>query len=171
MLIVVSDSSPLMNLAGIGRLYLVHEQFGKVIIPASVWDEIVLNSATLPGASEIREAYDAGWISRAKPDNTAVVDLLGLGLHRGEAEAIALAIELHSSLILLDDADARLAATALGLRKTGVIGILIKAKADGKIESLRRELDALMDRMGFYIDDGLYRQALSSCGEISDSIE
>jgi len=171
MLIVVSDSSPLMNLAGIGRLYLVHEQFGKVIIPASVWDEIVLNSATLPGASEIREAYDAGWISRARPDNTAVVDLLGLGLHRGEAEAIALAIELHSSLILLDDADARLAATALGLRKTGVIGILIKAKADGKIESLRRELDALMDRMGFYIDDGLYRQALSSCGEISDSIE
>jgi predicted nucleic acid-binding protein len=36
MLKVVSDSSPLMNLAGIGRLYLVHEQFGDVIIPPSV---------------------------------------------------------------------------------------------------------------------------------------
>ena len=168
MLVVVSDSSPLMNLAGIGRLYLVHEQFGEVIIPPSVWDEIVLNSDTLSGASEVRDAYDAGWISLARPDNTAVVDLLGLGLHRGEAEAIALAIELRSSLILLDDADARLAATTLGLHKTGVIGILIKAKADGKIESLRHELNALMDRMGFYIDDGLYRDALLSVGEISD---
>ena len=168
MLVVVSDSSPLMNLAGIGRLYLVHEQFGEVIIPPSVWDEIVLNSDTLPGVSDVRKAYDAGWISLAKPDNTAVVDLLGLGLHRGEAEAIALAIELRSSLILLDDADARLAATTLGLRKTGVIGILIKAKIDGKIESLRHELNALMDRMGFYIDDGLYREALLSVDEISD---
>jgi len=157
-----------MNLAGIGRLNLVHEQFGEVIIPPSVWDEIVLNSDTLPGAFEIREAYDAGWISLARPDNTAVVDLLGLGLHRGEAEAIALAIELRSALILLDDADARLAATTLGLRKTGVIGILIKAKIEGKIESLRLDLNALMDRMGFYIDDGLYREALLSVGEISD---
>lgn len=170
MLTVVSDSSPLMNLAGIDRLYLVHEQFGNVIIPPSVWDEIVLNSDTLPGTSEVREAYDAGWISLARPDNTAVVDLLGLGLHRGEAEAIALAIELHPALILLDDADARLAATSLGLRKTGVIGILIKAKVDGKIESLRRELNALMDRMGFYIVDRLYRESLSSVGEISDLI-
>lgn len=166
MLTVVSDSSPLMNLAGIDRLYLVHEQFGEVVIPPSVWDEIVLNSNTLPGAYEVRRANDAGWISIAKPDNTAVVDLLGLGLHRGEAEAIALAIELRSSLILLDDADARLAATTFGLRKTGVIGILIKAKLDGKIESLRLELNALMDRMGFFIDDGLYRQALSSVGEV-----
>jgi hypothetical protein len=133
-----------------------------------VWDEIVLNGDTLPGASEVREACDAGWISRAKPDNTAVVDLLGLGLHRGEAEAIALAIERRSSIILLDDADARMAATTLGLRKTGVIGILIKAKADGKIESLRLELDKLMDRMGFYIDDRLYDRALSVVGEHSD---
>ncbi|MDO8872359.1 MAG: hypothetical protein Q7V05_06475 [Methanoregula sp.] len=70
MLVVVSDSSPLMNLAGIDRLYLVHEQFGEVIIPPSVWDEIVLNSDTLPGVSEVRKAYDAGWISIARPDNT-----------------------------------------------------------------------------------------------------
>ena len=43
---------------------------------SSISDEIVLNSDTLPGVFEIREAYNAGWISRAKPDNTAVVDLL-----------------------------------------------------------------------------------------------
>ena len=167
---VISDSSPLMNLSGIGRLYLVHEQFGAVVIPPSVWNEIILNSDTLPGSSEVKKACDDGWISIAKPGNTTVVDLLGLGLHRGEAEAIALAVELHSSLILLDDADARIAATALGLRKTGVIGILIKAKTDGKIDSLREELNALMDRMGFYIDEELYGQALSSVGEKTDLI-
>lgn len=42
------------------------------------------------------------------------------------------------------------------------------AKIDSKIESLRHELNALMDHMGFYIDDELYREALLSVGEISD---
>lgn len=165
---VISDSSTLINLAGIGRLHLLHEMFGKVIIPPSVWDEIVLAGTTMPGASEVREAWGNGWIIIIKPDNTAVVDLLGQGLHRGEAESIALAVEQCADLILLDDADARLAAVTFDLFKTGVIGILIKAKADGKIESLRVELNNLMENMGFYIDESLYRRALSSVGEIDN---
>jgi len=51
-----------INLAGIGRLYLLHEMFGRVTIPHGVWDEVVLRG-DLPGASEVREARDIGWIS------------------------------------------------------------------------------------------------------------
>ena len=58
--IVISDSSTLINLAGIGRLYLLHEMLGQVIIPHSVWDEVVLSGNTLPGASEVRKARDSG---------------------------------------------------------------------------------------------------------------
>jgi len=48
----------LINLAGIGRSYLLHERFGRVIIPHSVWDEVVLLGDTLPGASEVWEARE-----------------------------------------------------------------------------------------------------------------
>lgn len=167
--IVISDSSSLINLAGIGRLNLLHEIFGRVIIPQSVWDEVVLRGDTLPGASEVREARDTGWISIQTPVNTSVVNLLGLDLHRGEAETIALAIEQNADLILLDETDARWVAATFGLKKTGVIGILIKAKNEGKISSLRRELNLLKDTMGFFIDDRLYHQALSSVDEIDDT--
>ena len=166
--VVISDSSTLINLAGIGRLYLLHEMFGRVIIPHSVWDEVVLRG-DLPGASEVREARDSGWISIQKTVNTAVVNLLGLGLHRGEAEAIALAIEQNADLILLDETDARQVAAISGLKKTGVTGILIKAKTEGKIGSLRLELNTLTDTMGFFIDDRLYCQALSFVNEIDET--
>jgi hypothetical protein len=94
---------------------------------------------------------------------------LDLDLHRGESEVIALAIEQNADLILLDETDARQVAATFGLKKTGVIGILIKARVEGKIGSLRLELNNLIDTMGFFIDDGLYRQALLSVNEIDDT--
>lgn len=166
--VVISDSSTLINLAGIGRLYLLHDMFGRVTIPNAVWDEVVLRG-DLPGASEVREARDSGWISTQKTVNAAVVNLLGLDLHRGQAEAIALAIEQNADLILLYETDARQVAATFGLKKTGVIGILIKAKAEGKIGSLRIELNKLIDIMGFFIDDRLYCQALTSVNESDET--
>jgi len=38
--IVVSDTSPILNLAAIGRLDLLHQCYGQVLIPQAVWDEI-----------------------------------------------------------------------------------------------------------------------------------
>ncbi|MDD5144043.1 DUF3368 domain-containing protein [Methanoregula sp.] len=165
---VISDSSPLINLAGIGRWGLLHEMFSEIIIPPSVWDEIATSGDILPGAAEVREACGQGWISRKKPDNNHLVNLLCQDLHRGEAEAIVLALELNADLILLDETDARRVAATFGLRKTGVIGILMRAKREGTIDSLRFELNALRERMGFYIDDQLYCRALASVEEYPD---
>jgi predicted nucleic acid-binding protein len=52
-----------------------------------------------------------------------------------------------------------------GLRKTGVIGILIRAKLKRKVVSLREELDRLRNEAGFWIGDEVYQHALHEVGE------
>ena len=86
-------------------------------------------------------------------------------MNDGEAEAIALAVAGHAEEVFLDETDARQTADLLGLRKTGVIGLLIRAKLSGMLISLREELDGLREDAGFWIDEQLYRKALEAVGE------
>lgn len=53
-----------------------------------------------------------------------------------------------------------------GLWKTGVVGVLIRAKREGRISSLKDELDRLREDTGFWIDDLLYAQVLKEAGEV-----
>jgi predicted nucleic acid-binding protein len=91
--------------------------------------------------------------------------LLKRDLDEGESEVIALAIERQANLILLDETDARQVAERYGLPKTGVIGVLIRAKREGRIASLEAELDRLRRYGGFWIAEGLYQRALQAVGE------
>lgn len=161
----ISDSSTLIHLAGIGRLELLKEFYGKILITPAVWKEVVVEGQSRAGASEVNEANNAGWIEVIAPTNESVVRLLGRELHKGEAETIALAIERHPEVAFLDELEARRVANVYGLRKTGVIGILIRAKLDGRIVSLREELDKLRTEAGFWIGEPLYRRALQSVAE------
>jgi uncharacterized protein len=86
-------------------------------------------------------------------------------LHKGESEAIALALELNPEVIFLDESEARRIAGIYGLKRTGVIGILIRARMEGKVSSLREELDRLREDAGFWIGDELYMRALQQVGE------
>jgi predicted nucleic acid-binding protein len=161
----ISDSSTLIHLAGIGRLELLKGFYSTIFITPAVWKEVVVEGKGRPGATEIEEAHKSSWITVVEPTNNSVVRLLERELHRGEAEAIALAIERHSVVIFLDEVEARRVAKMYGLQKTGVIGILIRAKLEGKVVSLREELDRLRNEAGFWIGDELYRQALHVVGE------
>ena len=58
-------------------------------------------------------------------------------IDKGEASAIALAIELSDSVVILDDYKARKLAESLGIQIIGTIGIIIKAKRQGVIESIK----------------------------------
>ena len=91
--------------------------------------------------------------------------LLKRDLDEGEAEAIALAINRKADLILLDETEARSVAELYSLPKTGVIGILMRAREAGKVQSLRTELEKLREQGGFWIDEELYRQVLSAVGD------
>lgn len=123
------------------------------------------------GAVEVEQARQAGWIEIQAATNLPLLRLLEHELDAGEAQVIALAVEQSATLVLLDESEARQIAAVYNLSKTGAIprglsvGVLIRAKQEGKIESLRTELDRLRGPGGFWIEESLYQQALQSVGE------
>lgn len=86
-------------------------------------------------------------------ENQALVTALRRDLDRGEAETVALALELNADLILMDEQEGRRAAERLGLDVIGVIGVLLEAKAKNIIDAVQPHLDALRQTPGFYISN------------------
>lgn len=136
-----------------------------VTVPTAVWREVVAQGKGRAGTTELEAALRDGWMEIVSPTNEPLVRLLNRDLDEGESEVIALAIELQATLVLLDETDARQAAERYKLPKTGIIGILIRARHQNKIPSLRLELDKLRMEGGFWIDEQLYQQALQTVGE------
>ncbi len=154
---VVSNTSPILNLAVIDQLGLLKAQFGTIYVPVEVLDELRLDEG-LPGVPSIRQAIDEGWLQVHPVVDQGLVRSLARDLDRSEAEAIALAMQLSANMLLLDERDARRIAKTLELNVTGVIGILIRATDIGEIQSLSTVLDELEQKAGFYIGRRLRRQ-------------
>lgn len=95
-MLAVSNTSPIANLACIGRLQLLHEQFGDIWIPRVVETEL----ANVPDGA-VRKTIDqtrqVGWLNSQAASDANLVSLLTVELHRGEAEAIALALEMRGT--------------------------------------------------------------------------
>jgi len=163
--VVISNSSTLMHLAAIGRLPLLKEFYGKIVIPPAVWKEVVEEGMGRIGVTDVKQARQEGWIEVISPTDKPLIRLLKRDLDEGEAEVITLAIEQKADVVFRDESDARRIAELYGLVKTGVIGLLIKARKEGRIESLKKELNTLRDKAGFWFNEKLYHQALESVGE------
>ena len=78
----------------------------------------------------------------------------------GKAEAIALALETGAQRVLLDESEARRIAKDLGLKVTGVLGILLRACRQNRVPSLRSEMERLREKAGFYISDLLFNDLI-----------
>jgi len=161
----IADSSVLILLAGIDRIGLLERYHRRVMVSPAVVREVVEEGKGQPGSAELQSAIDDGWISVRQPADRALVTTLQRDLGDGEAESIALGTELPDAVVLLDDSDARSRARALGLETAGVVGLLIRARKDGTIDSLSRELERLRTEMGFWISEDLVKQALAEVGE------
>ncbi len=161
---VVSDTSPILGLAAIERLDLLRAQFGEILIPPAVMAELKTETE-FRGAKSIRQALKRGWLYVLAVQNVHLVHALGLELDQGESEAIALALEVNAPLVLLDEYDGRSKARALGLTTIGALGILLRAKRDGNIQSLKEAMQALRQEAGFFITEELYQQILAQAGE------
>lgn len=154
----VSNSTPLIALSRLQKLELLEHFFGTVSIPLEVHDEVVTRGGTLYGA---REVSHAPWIHVVAVENRTAVDALCLNLDRGEAEAIILALE-RNTLLIIDDKDGRNAALSLGIPVTGTIGILLLAAHDGMVD-FGKELDILI-ASGFRISEREYQKILGLAG-------
>lgn len=161
---VVSNTSPLLNLAIIGRLSLVRAQFSEVLIPPAVARELRADEG-LPGSDSLSQALAAGWLKVTPLDTHRVSHILWRTLDEGEAEAIALALQVQAEHILLDERDGRRSARAAGLHSVGVLGILLRAKLEGALDSLADEIERLRTEANFRIAHDLERALLVEAGE------
>lgn len=160
----VSNTSPIWNLASIGLLELLQEQFSLVYIPDDVWRELHA-AGDGPELRSIQGAEKAQWLKVASLKSPHVQQSLMLELHSGEAAAIALALEMEISRILMDETEGRSAAKIMGLHPTGILGILLRAKNDGKIISVSDEMIRLRHEAGFFISDSLFQHVQRVAGE------
>ena len=161
-MIVVSNTSPIINLAIVGQLNLLQALYGKVVIPQAVYDEIVIEGARQAGAEEVDKL---DWIEVKQVANRPMVTSLEADLDIGEAEAIVLAVELNADLLLIDERKGRAIAHRLGINHIGLLGILVKAKHDGLISAVGPVMDSLMTKAGFWLSDELYKHILQVAGE------
>jgi uncharacterized protein len=156
---VVSNTSPILNLAIIGQLSLLHRQFGNILIPLAVHEELKVEM-DLPGSQIIRQALEAGWIQIKEVRDKPFAKVLQHNLDQGEAEAIALALQTGAQWTLLDEREGRRVAKSLGLRVTGVLGILLRAHQEQKLGSLEEVLQELREKAGFHIREELLSDVL-----------
>ncbi len=156
-MIVVSNTSPILNLAVIKRLDLLQRLYNRVFIPETVWQELL---TIRTGQPMLQDIQTLSWIEKRSVTNQSLVDSLLLELDAGEAEAIALATDLKSDLLLLDERSGRNTASRLGMRFIGLLGMLVEAKGKGFINKVKPILDELMIEAGFWISSRLYARIL-----------
>ena len=120
----------------------------------------------LPGSAALQSALNQGWLVTHCVEDTAMIELLRRDLDWGESEAIALAVQLSATQILLDERDARQIARSLGLSITGVLGILLRGRQEGVIPSMQEVTDRLSQEANFHIAPLLLNQILQACGEL-----
>lgn len=164
-MIIVSNTSPIINLAAIDQLQILQKLYHKIIIPEAVYQEIVVTGAGQPGSKEIPKL---DWITTEKVSNKLLVNALRYELDDGEAEAIALAIELNSNLLLIDERIGRAVASRFNLKYIGLIGSLIEAKSKGIIQSIKPFLNDLQKKAGFWISKRFYSRILEIANENQD---
>jgi len=161
-MIVVSNTSPIFYLSTIGQLDLLRQLYAEIVIPTTVLNEITHVGNTDASA---RVVPTLSWIKTQSATDQAFVNTLRAELDPGEAEAIALAVELNADRLLMDERLGRAAAMRVGLQVTGVLGILIAAKRNNLIQEVKPLLDALIEQVGFWIDTRLYGEVLAAVGE------
>lgn len=160
----VSDTSPILNLARIGRSHLLHEQFGEVYIPSAVAQELRALAKNTEDA-KVRLVLNESWLITVPLKSTVLARRLQLELDDGESEAIALALEASAETVLMDEHDGRQVALHLGLNVTGVMGVLIRAKKLARIPAIVPEIERLRQQANFFISKKLIQQTLAACGE------
>ncbi len=148
--VIISDTCCLIILTKIGEVDLLRQLYKTVTITQDILLEYGEN---LPDWIEVQQVKD-----------NYRQQLLEMQIDKGEANAIALALETADNIVILDDWKARKVAERLGLSVTGTLGVIIKAKNSGMISSIKPYLDKIRET-NFRISEELEQIALKEANE------
>jgi len=161
-MIVVADTSVILNLCCVRQEHLLLALFREVSIPEEVRSEFERLSKQQPRFQGLRVP---SWLKvmsvDAVPDSIAVMP----NLHAGETAALALAMQLEAQAVLMDESAGRKAAHLLGMQAIGVLGVLMQAKRSGLLSAIKPVLDDLENQAGFWLAPALAEAALEKLGE------
>ena len=158
---IIVNSTPLIALCNADLLYVLKELYGQIVIPQAVYEEVTEkeDSACL----QVKDNLD--WIDVLEADKLADRTMYKAKLHKGEVEVMILAkSHPQADLVIIDDYAAKKTAEFIGLKVTGTIGVLLKAKRKGIISSFSEALIKI-ENNGFYIDQELHDLAVKMAGE------
>jgi predicted nucleic acid-binding protein len=148
---IISDTSCLLAFYDIGEMPLLHKMYGEIVTTSTVQREF---GHPLPP-----------WIVVREPSEEFVRSVrMQFTLDPGEITAIALALSIPESTLIIDEVAGRRAASQLGIRMTGTLGILLKAKKQGVISSIRPLIQKLRS-VKFWMSESLIREILIEADE------
>lgn len=159
-MIVVSDTSPIINLSVAGHLDLLRLLYERVLICETVAEELKQFGPNQPGV----EALDLEWIEIRGIQDKARLEVELERLDAGEAETIVLALESHADWTLIDERHGRERAESLGLKVVGLLGVLLDAKKNGLIAEIKPAIESLQN-FGFFMRPALVAEVLKLAGE------
>ena len=157
----VVNTSPLIFLAELGHLDLLHRNADIICVPPAVLDEVRVKPDR---AAQAVDQATQSWLLVRKVGNRQAVEILQADLDLGEAEVIVLAREIGADRVVVDDLDARRIARRLDLELVGTIGLLLSARLRGEIPSIRGEIERL-EALGFRVAPDLVEAVLRAAGE------
>jgi predicted nucleic acid-binding protein len=156
----VVNASPVITLAKAGHLALLTEMADEILLPEAVAAELLIASA----ADAARQAVAGGWGIRI-PVREVPATVLEWGLGAGETAVLAVALVRGDCTAVLDDAAGRRCASTLGIPVIGTLGVVLRAKHQGRIASAARVMQDLRVA-GLYLDDATIADVLQhSAGE------
>lgn len=156
-MIVVTDTSVLINLCRVGQGSLLKSLFQEVVIPPEVAAEFAQLVATVPRFGGL---FLPDGIRQQSPLALLPAVRDAAGLDSGEAVALSLAVEIHADAVLMDERRGHEVARQLGLQTIGVLGVLLRAKAAKIIPAVKPLVDALRHDANFWISESVRAQVL-----------
>lgn len=150
----IFNSSPWIFLTKIGVIESALSLFHPVYIPLSVGEEIL--GKRDESAIAMEELQKKNRVVMLEARNRRLVHALGHRLGRGEAEAIAIAIEKEADIICLDDYAARLDAMRLGLEVKGTLGIIKRLMELDMFQCNLDELFENLKQIDFRVKDHIF---------------
>jgi predicted nucleic acid-binding protein len=154
---VVSNTTPLINLVGVGCLDLLRVLYGSVTIAEVVRDEYVAGKAAADP-----DLGSLAWLQIVP--SVSLHPTLPPRIGAGEAATLSLASALNARAVLLDEAYGRRLARVLGLPVVGTFGVLLAAKQAGHLRAVAPIIDEMV-RQGRHISANLRAKVLAAAGE------